>query len=108
MQAGTGSWQLPDEVWARMEPLIPPRKSKEGDRVPLICGAAPKGFFYVLRTGIQWQAVPRERCGPPSTVYYYFRRWVEEGGSGSSGRKRSGCTTISRGWNGPGRALTER
>jgi hypothetical protein len=30
----------------------------------------------VLRTGIQWQAVLRERFGPPSTGYYEFRRWV--------------------------------
>jgi len=37
------------------------------------------GIFYVLRTGIQWQAVPRERFGPPSTVYHYFSKWVRAG-----------------------------
>jgi transposase len=36
-------------------------------------------MFYMLRSGIQWEALPRERFGPPSTVYYYFRRWVEAG-----------------------------
>ena len=73
------SWQLPDEVWAAMEPLIPPRKSKEGRPRTVNLRQVTEGIFFVLRTGIQWQAVPRERFGPPSTVYYYFRRWVDEG-----------------------------
>ena len=30
-QAGDlGSWELPEVVWQAMEPLIPPRRSKEG------------------------------------------------------------------------------
>jgi transposase len=38
-----------------------------------------EGIFWVLRTGIPWQACPRERFGPPSTVYYYFAQWVQAG-----------------------------
>ena len=33
----------------------------------------------MLRTGVHWQAVLRERFGPPSTVYYYFSKWVKAG-----------------------------
>jgi len=32
-----------------------------------------------LRTGTPWHACPRERFGPPSTVYYYFAEWVNTG-----------------------------
>lgn len=73
------SWELPDAVWQQMEPLIPPRKSPLGRPRSVDLRRITEGIFYVLRTGIQWQAVPRERFGPPSTVYYYFARWVRAG-----------------------------
>ena len=73
------SWELPDQVWQRMEPLIPPRKSKVGHPRTVDLRCITEGIFYVLRTGIQWQAIPREKFGPPSTVYYYFSQWVKSG-----------------------------
>lgn len=76
-QSKLQSWELPDEVWERMEPLIPPKKGKVGHPRTVDLRRITEGIFYVLRTGIQWQAVPRERFGPPSTVYYYFSQWVK-------------------------------
>lgn len=73
------SWELPEAVWQRMEPLIPPRKSQAGRPQTVDRKRITEGSFYVLRTGIQWQACPRERLGPPSTVYDYFRPWVTAG-----------------------------
>ena len=73
------SWELPEMLWERMAPLIPPRKSKVGRPRTVNLRQITAGIFYVLRTGIQWQAVPRERFGPPSTVYYYFAQWVKAG-----------------------------
>ena len=73
------SWELPEAVWQRMEPLLPPRKSKEGRPQTVDLKRITEGIFYVLRTGIQWQACPRARFGPPSTVYYDFRQWVTAG-----------------------------
>jgi putative transposase len=35
-------------------------------------------IVYVLRTGIQWNALPRE-LGASSTVYDRFRLWEEQG-----------------------------
>jgi putative transposase len=72
-------WELPQAIWQRMEPVIPPRTSKEGRPQTVDLKRITEGIFYVLRTGIQWQACPRERFGPPSTVYYYFRQWVTAG-----------------------------
>jgi putative transposase len=73
------SWELPDPVWERMEPLIPPRRSKVGRPRSVDVRRISEGIFYVLRTGVPWQALPRERFGPPSTVYYYFSQWVKAG-----------------------------
>jgi transposase len=73
------SWELPQAIWQRMEPLIPPRTSKAGRPQTVDLKRITEGIFYVLRTGIQWQACPRERFGPPSTVYYYCRQWGTAG-----------------------------
>ncbi len=58
------SWELPDAMWQRVETLIPPRKSRLGRPRSVDFRRISEGIFYVLRTGIQWRAVPRERFGP--------------------------------------------
>jgi len=37
------------------------------------------GIVYVLRTGIQWKALPKEVFGSPSAVHRYFREWERRG-----------------------------
>jgi transposase len=73
------SWRLPDGLWEVMEPLVPKRqrRSKRGRR-PLDLRTVADGIFYVLRTGIQWKAVPRE-FGSGSSLHRYFQGWVEAG-----------------------------
>ena len=73
------SWELPEAVWQRRAPLIPPRNSTEGRPQTVDLQRITAGIFSVLRPGIQWQACPRERFGPPSTGYSYFRPWVTAG-----------------------------
>ena len=73
------AWELPEAVWQRMAPLIPPRQSKEGRPQSVALKRITEGIFSVWRTGLPWQACPRERFGPPSTVYYDFRQWVTAG-----------------------------
>lgn len=75
----TGPWELSDEVWERVRPLIPERsphpkggRPAEDDRQMLAA------ILYVLRTGIQWNALPRE-LGACTTVYDRFRRWEQQG-----------------------------
>lgn len=75
----TASWELPEAVWECMAQLIPPPHRGRGRPRRVDVRRVTEGIFYVLRTGCQWQALPRERFGPPSTVYYYFARWVREG-----------------------------
>ena len=73
------SWRLPDGLWEFMKPLLPKgqRRSKRGRR-PLDLRNVADGIFYVLRTGIQWKAVPRE-FGSGSSLHRYFQSWVEAG-----------------------------
>jgi putative transposase len=73
------SWELPDALWQRMEPRIPPKQGKTGHPRPVNLRRLPEGIFSVLRTGIPWQACPRERFGPPSTVSSYCAPWVRAG-----------------------------
>ena len=44
------------------------------------------GIFYVLRTGCQWQALPRE-YGSGSTVHRYFQEWTARGVFGKAWRR---------------------
>jgi putative transposase len=70
----------PDDLLFAVEPLLPEPRRKPGGRGrppvnPLLMFCA---IFYVLRTGIQWKALPR--ClGAGSTAHLYFQKWVEAG-----------------------------
>jgi putative transposase len=68
-----------DAFWAKVQPLIPPEKpKKKRGRPRMEDRAAFQGIYYVLRTGIQWHALPRG-LGKASTVYDRFREWKEAG-----------------------------
>lgn len=75
----SNDWTLPDELWEFMEPLLPRRhKASKRGRKPLNLRKVANGIFYVLRTGVQWKAVPRE-FGSGTSVHRYFQEWVEHG-----------------------------
>jgi transposase len=82
------SWEVSDAFWKRVEPLIPqPERDKEktyrrkagGGRKPIPYRRVFEGIVYVLRTGCQWKAVPKERFGSPSAIHGYFTRWLKLG-----------------------------
>lgn len=64
---------LTDEEWALIEPLIPPGKSGGGKR-RVNMREVVNGLMYVLSTGCQWRAIPKD-LPPRSTVYDYFDLW---------------------------------
>ena len=64
---------LTDEEWALIAPLIPPAK-RGGNRRTVDVRAVVNGIMYILSTGCQWAALPRD-LPPRSTVNDYLRRW---------------------------------
>jgi len=75
----SGSWVLPDKLWVRMEKLLPKYKvSSKGGRPRVDLRKVANGIFYVLRTGCQWNAAPRE-FGSGSTLHRYFQQWSQAG-----------------------------
>ena len=68
---------LTDEEWALIEPMIPPAKRGGGKRT-VVMREVVNGLMYVLSTGCQWRAVPKD-LPPRSTVHGYFDLWTWDG-----------------------------
>jgi transposase len=68
---------LTDMEWALVEPLIPPGKRGGGKRT-VVMREVVNGLMYVLSTGCQWSAIPKD-LPPKSTVYDYFDLWSWDG-----------------------------
>ncbi len=72
-------WEVPDELWERIEPLIdeldPPKatgRPREDRRKVL------DAIIFRLRTGCQWNHIPRI-FGDDSTIHRTFQRWQQAG-----------------------------
>lgn len=86
--ADVASWELSDSLWDRIEPVLPKPKSRYRGRgrARRHIGGRPAadrrqlmtGILYVLRTGCQWNALPKE-FGSGKTAHRYFQRWVRAG-----------------------------
>lgn len=84
------SWELADSFWDRIEPLLPKLKSRYrgrgkhrrnvGGRPAANRRKVMAGILFVLRTGSQWNALPRATYGiSGKTAHRYFQRWVRAG-----------------------------
>ncbi|MFC8567331.1 IS5 family transposase [Streptomyces sp. NPDC057245] len=77
---GASPWIVPDELWDRLEPLLPqrPRRFRYPGRKPLPDREVLCGIPYVLHTGIQWEHLPQElRFGSGMTCWRRLRHWNE-------------------------------
>ena len=82
------SWTLSDEFWEKVKDYIPQNpgrdpekeyKHKPGQgRKRLEPRKVLTGIFYILRSGCQWKAVPKE-YGSGSSLHRYFQQWREAG-----------------------------
>src|ERR1700751_391134 len=68
---------LTGEEWALIEQLIPPAKRGGGKRTVNLREVV-NGLMYVLSTGCQWRAIPKD-LPPRSTVHGYFDLWNWDG-----------------------------
>src|SRR5262249_49991363 len=74
---------LTDELWRRIEPLLPPPKPRRfrfPGRKPLTHRQALTGILFVLKTGINWNDLPRElNCGSGSRCRRRLAEWQQAG-----------------------------
>ncbi len=99
-----------DELWALVEPLIPPRKPaihgrtgrpRTSDRDVL------EGIAFVLSTGIGWTKLPTELgYGSGWTCWRRMYEWAEPVCSSCCMRPRSTSSRVEATWTGRGRAST--
>jgi len=66
-----------DEEWALIEPEIPPAR-RGGNKRTVNVREVVNGVMYVLSTGCQWRAIPKD-LPPRSTVHRYFDLWTYDG-----------------------------
>src|SRR3954469_4343383 len=74
-------WRIPDALWERIEPLLPPRPAHplgcHNPRVP--DRRAMDGIFFVPRTGCQWNALNATGICSSSSAHRRFQEWADAG-----------------------------
>ena len=82
------SWEISDAFWQKVQPLIPVkqrtphrqyRRRAGGGRKPIEPRKVFEAIVYVLRTGVQWKALPKEKFGCASAIHRYFLEWSQAG-----------------------------
>ena len=72
-------WRVPDDLWAKIEPILaqcdPPKRL---GRKRIDPRRALDGIIYRLRSGVQWNELPKE-FGDDRSVHRTFQRWVARG-----------------------------
>jgi putative transposase len=72
-------WRVSDDLWAKVEPILaehdPPKSTgrKRIDQRRVL-----DGIICRLRSGVQWNRLPKE-FGDDSSVHRTFQRWVKLG-----------------------------
>ena len=72
---------VPDALWAKVEPLLPPvREAGTRGHPPVPNRACLTGILFVLKTGIAWEDLPAEMdCGCGMTCWRRLRDWDAAG-----------------------------
>ena len=65
---------LTDAEWALVAPMIP-RAKRGGNKRRVDVREVLNAVLYVLSTGCQWRAIPKD-LPPRSTVHGYLERWI--------------------------------
>jgi transposase len=74
-----GRWELTDEQWAVVEPVLrPERRSDNRGRPWHDTRSVLNGVLWVLGTGAQWRELP-EKYPPFQTCHRRFQQWVRNG-----------------------------
>src|SRR6266699_2308587 len=85
---------LTDDEWAHIEPLIPPAK-RGGNKRHVEVREVMNGIMYILSTGCQWRAIPKDL--PPRSAYYVISPNRRECPAGVPRLPRGGTLTCRMG-----------
>jgi transposase len=82
MKAKTTRWKISDEMWSKIEPLLPvpvnPHPRGGGKkRVPY--RKVMNGILFVLKTGCQWKSLDATGICSGSTAHLRFQEWQRAG-----------------------------
>lgn len=81
------SWEISDALWAKAERHVPEperlagrkyRRKPGGGRKPISARKIFAAIVFVLRTGIQWKALPKS-FGSASAIHKHFQNWQRAG-----------------------------
>ncbi len=71
-------WRVPDELWGKIGPILdqydPPKRL---GRKRIDQRKALDGIIFRMRSGCQWNHLPKE-FGDDSSVHRTFQRWVQQ------------------------------
>jgi transposase len=74
---------LEDDLWREVALLLPtpkPRRVRFAGRKPLDDRRVLTGILFILKTGLPWEALPREMsCGSGMTCWRRLRAWQQAG-----------------------------
>ena len=72
-------WELPDELWGRVEPILKRRyPAARTGRPRADLRRVLDGVIFRMRSGCQWNRMPK-RYGDDATVHRWFQRFVRDG-----------------------------
>jgi transposase len=71
--------EISDSFWSMVEPLFEPfKRTHPGGSAPLPTRSILNGLFYFLKTGCQWDMIPK--CyGSKTTIHEHFQKWTRAG-----------------------------
>jgi transposase len=73
-------WQVRDELWQAIEPLLPPPEPDPRGGRPRVDDRVVFGaIVFVLFTGIAWRHLPRELGCSPATAHRRLQEWERAG-----------------------------
>jgi transposase len=74
-----GRWELTDEQWVLVEPVLRPRRREDNRGRPWHdTRAVLNGVLWILGSGAQWSELPG-KYPPYQTCHRRFQNWIREG-----------------------------
>jgi transposase len=71
--------ELPEDLWEKIEPLLSRfERKRPGGRPPNPFRYLLEGMLYRLKTGCQWNMIPKQ-YGSKSAIHEHYQRWVHAG-----------------------------